>query len=106
MRSFFKILPILAVVLVLNHCSGALRDQIVEASCGQCNLGLKKEGCDLAIRHKGKAYFVKGTGIDDHGDAHAEDGFCQRIRKARVSGRFEEGYFVADSFELLPLESS
>ena len=42
----------------------------VEASCGQCNFGLAEpQGCDLAVRIQGKAYFVDGAHIDDHGDA-------------------------------------
>jgi Family of unknown function (DUF6370) len=50
--------------------------QIVETSCGQCKLGLAGKSCDLAVRINGKAYFVDGTTIDEHGDAHAKDGFC------------------------------
>lgn len=79
-----------------------IKDQIVEAGCGRCQLGLKKKGCDLAIRIDGKAYFVDGTGIDDHGDAHATDGLCNHIRKARVSGRIVGDRFKASSFQLLP----
>jgi hypothetical protein len=37
----------------------------------------------LAVRI-GKPYFVDGTSIDSHGDAHADDGFCAAIRKAEV----------------------
>lgn len=81
-----------------------IRNQIVEASCGQCQFHLPGKGCDLAVRIDGKAYFVDGTGIDDHGDAHAKDGFCQRIRKARVSGRIVNHRFQATTFELLPLQ--
>lgn len=50
----------------------------------------------------GKAYFVDGTGIDDHGDAHANDGFCNKIRKAKVQGEVVEGRFKARYFALLP----
>ena len=57
--------------------SFALTDQVVEAACGQCLFGLTGDGCDLAIRVDGQAYFVDGTNIDEHGDAHAEDGFLQ-----------------------------
>jgi hypothetical protein len=78
-------------------------DAVVEAGCGQCVLGQPGNGCDLAIRFEGAVYFVDGTSIDDHGDAHAEDGFCQAIRQARVSGRIENGRFHAESFELLNL---
>lgn len=83
-----------------------LEDKIVEAACGQCQFQLKseKQSCDLAIRVNGKAYFVDGSSIDDHGDAHAADGFCQRIRNARVTGEISKGRFHAESFQVLPLE--
>jgi hypothetical protein len=77
----------------------------VEASCGQCKLGLKGKGCSLAIRMDGKAYFVDGSEIDSHGDAHAEDGFCNRIRKAKVQGEVVNNRFKATYFVVLP-ESS
>lgn len=74
----------------------------VEASCGQCRFGLEGKGCDLAVRLDGKAYFVDGSNIDDHGDAHAEDGFCNAVRKAQVQGEVKEGRFYATYFQLLP----
>lgn len=79
--------------------------QVVETSCGQCQFGMKeKKGCDLAVRIKGKGYFVEGTHLDDHGDAHADDGFCEAIRKAEVQGKVKEGRFVVSYFKLLPLK--
>lgn len=75
---------------------------IVEASCGQCSFGLKGKSCDLAVRIKGKAYFVEGTTIDEHGDAHAKDGFCQAIRKAEVIGKLVKGKFKVTYFKVLP----
>ncbi len=78
--------------------------QVVEASCGQCNFGLKdKKGCDLAVRINGKAYFVKGTKIDEHGDAHSSDGFCETIRKAEVQGKVDGDQFKVTYFKLLPV---
>lgn len=76
--------------------------QTVEAACGQCKFNLKGTGCNLSVRIKGKAYFVDGSKIDDHGDAHADDGFCNKIRKATVSGKVVNDRFVATSFKLLP----
>ncbi len=73
----------------------------LEASCGSCNFNMAKKGCFLAIKKDGIAYEVKGTGLDDHGDAHAKDGFCMAVRKARVQGKVEHGYFIANYFELL-----
>jgi hypothetical protein len=73
----------------------------LETSCGSCNFQMAKKGCFLAVKQAGKAYEVKGTGLDDHGDAHAADGFCLAVRRARVQGKIENGYFVAQYFELL-----
>jgi hypothetical protein len=75
---------------------------VVEASCGQCKFGLKGKGCSLAVRLDGKAYFVDGTDIDSHGDAHDKDGFCNAIRQAKVQGQVVDGRFKATYFELLP----
>lgn len=83
----------------------ALVDAIVDVACGQCQFGLPGKGCDLAIRIEGRALFVDGTGIDDHGDAHAADGLCNAVRRARVSGRVVDGRFRATSLELLPAGS-
>lgn len=76
--------------------------QIVKTACGECKFGLKGNGCHLAVQIKGKAYFVTGTSIDEHGDAHAKDGFCNAIRKAKVSGKIVGDKFAVTSFELLP----
>jgi hypothetical protein len=75
---------------------------IAEASCGQCQFKMQGKGCNLAVRIKGKPYFVDGTKIDDHGDAHAMDGFCQKIRKAEIKGTIVNNRFVATYFKLLP----
>lgn len=74
----------------------------VEASCGQCKFGLKGKGCSLAVRIDGKAYFVDGSDIDSHGDAHADDGFCNKIRKANVQGEVVDNRFKLSYFKLLP----
>lgn len=75
---------------------------VVDASCGQCKFGLAGSDCDLAVRIDGKAYFVDGTHIDSHGDAHASNGFCNAIRKAKVQGEVVDGRFKATYFQLLP----
>ena len=77
--------------------------QIVEASCGQCRFGMEGKSCDLSVRIDGKPYFVEGTSIDAHGDAHAKDGFCASIRKAEVIGTLKNNKFVVTYFKLLPL---
>lgn len=79
--------------------------QVVEASCGQCQFGMKGTGCSLAVRIDGKSYFVEGTKIDDHGDAHAGDGFCEAIRKAEVQGKVVKNKFKVTYFKLLPVNN-
>jgi hypothetical protein len=101
---------IVTLLFILTFSLGFAQDkketpktQIVEASCGQCQFGMKsKSGCDLAVRMDGKSYFVEGTKLDDHGDAHAEDGFCSAIRKAEVVGEVKDNKFVVSHFKLLP----
>jgi len=80
------------------------KETTVEASCGQCRFHMAGKGCTLAVRVEGKSYFVEGTGIDDHGDAHGIAGFCNAVRKARVKGRVEGEKFRVETFELLPEE--
>jgi hypothetical protein len=75
---------------------------VVEAACGTCMFDMPGSGCSLAVRIDGHAHYVDGAKLDDFGDAHAADGFCNAIRQARVSGRLEGERFVAAAFELLP----
>ncbi|GAB3322984.1 hypothetical protein GCM10027511_31490 [Hymenobacter humi] len=87
---------------VTNASAVPADTMLVEAACGQCRLGLPSKGCDLAVRVAGRAYFVSGTGIDSHGDAHAKDGFCNAIRQARVQGKVVDNKFNATYFQLQP----
>lgn len=88
--------------LPIHKPDTAKRIQLVEASCGECQLGLAGKGCNLAVRIDGKSYFVDGTKIDDHGDAHAKDGFCETIRKAEVQGEIINNRFKATYFKVIP----
>lgn len=98
------------IFLLLFGCSSKEMkqyDQIMDASCGQCMFAMDEQvGCDLAVRIDTKAFFVKGAAIDDYGDAHAEDGFCNSIRKAKVKGYVQESIFIVTSLELLSAGSS
>lgn len=73
----------------------------VETACGECMFKMDGKGCDLAVKIDGKAYFVDGRGINDFGDAHADDGFCNAIRKATVTGEIVDGRFKAKSMQLI-----
>ena len=75
-------------------------DGLVLASCGMCNFGTKDKTCSLSIQINENAYNVKGTHIDDHGDSHAKDGFCNSVRIAKVSGKVKNNNFIAETFVL------
>lgn len=81
-----------------------LKNQIVEASCGTCQFGLEGKKCELAVKIDSKAYFVDGTTIKDHGDEHGKNGFCNAVKKAKVSGSVVDGRFKSTSFALVKAE--
>jgi hypothetical protein len=110
MRSF---LSAIACLLFISSAFGQKSDpkvsipdpnkkiQVVETACGECQFKLAGKGCDLAVRIDGKAYFVDGTDIDSHGDAHAKDGFCKVVRRAEVQGNLVNDRFKVTYFKLL-----
>jgi hypothetical protein len=93
---------IILSLLIFASCGNEVK-QNVEIACGQCQFDLNsKDGCDLAVKIDGKAYFVEGFNIDDFGDAHDEHtGFCEVVRKGEVVGKIENNKFVASSIELV-----
>lgn len=111
---FSKLMMISAILILQAGCntdpmphqqeSPQERVIMVQASCGQCQFGMDGDGCDLAIRLGEKSYFVDGSGIDDHGDAHHENGLCNCVRNAEVSGKIIDGRFKVTQFELLPTQ--
>ena len=104
MKKLFTFLFVMfSVVILAQDKNEASKIQIVEASCGQCQFGMEGKSCDLAVRIDGKSYFVEGTNIDAHGDAHANDGFCASIRKAAVIGTIKDNKFVVTYFKLQPI---
>lgn len=70
-----------------------------EAACGICMFNMEGKECELAVRINDSKYYVVGTGIDDHGDAHSEKGFCHAIRKATVQGKVIDNKFHITYFK-------
>jgi hypothetical protein len=73
----------------------------LDATCGTCMFKMDGKGCMLAVKFKDKNYFVEGTDIDDHGDAHDKDGFCNAIKKAKVQGSVIGDKFLVTYFALI-----
>jgi len=92
---------VLLFLSIISCKKEMISDKLVEASCGQCQFNMEGKGCDLAIRIDDNSYYVEGADIDDHGDAHAADGFCEAIKKAKVSGKIAGGKFSASSFKIV-----
>ena len=105
-KSAFMKKLILTALLAFGVSAGAqekteLKNRVVEASCGECQFEMDGKSCDLAVKIDGRAYFVEGMKIDDYGDAHAHNGLCNTIRKAKVTGEIKNDKFVATSFVLV-----
>lgn len=112
-----KIRKILLTTLILFICSYTFGQQkkiianvvdsskeilTAEVSCGECQFKMAGKGCDLAVRINGKCYFVDGTTIEDHGDAHAKDGFCESIKKADIQGEIKGDRIKVSYFKIKP----
>jgi|GEM_PF-512426 len=108
MKKFYLLLltvGLLTQALQAQKKSKNINQKTVEASCAQCKFKVKEpQGCDLAIRVKGRIYFLDGTNLDAHGDAHEEDGFCNAIRQAVVTGTIKGNRIQVSQFNLKPLE--
>jgi hypothetical protein len=73
----------------------------LDASCGICQFKMEGKDCALAVKYEGKYYYVEGTDIDDHGNAHDKHGFCNAVRKAKVQGELVGDKFRVTWFELV-----
>ena len=81
-----------------NH--GMRVNLIVDASCARCQFNKADDECLLAVEINAEMYYVDGTTIDDHGDAHGSDGFCNVIRKAHVECVVDGNKFLLDKLSL------
>ena len=68
-------------------------------SCGMCNFMSGDNDCALAIKVGRNVLSLKDVGIDDHGDSHAKDGYCNVIKKVYVEGRVRGKTFKANKME-------
>lgn len=78
----------------------------LDVACGMCQFEMKGEDCALAARLKDRSYYIEGTHIDSHGDAHAKDGFCNMVRRAVVQGGVAGDKYKVTYFKLLPVNTT
>ena len=90
----------------ISKLNPTLKVQKVKTACGQCMFGMAGKGCTLAVRIKNKTYFVEGTDINDHGDAHSNVGFCNKVRNAEVQGEIIDKKYRVTYFKLIDLEAA
>lgn len=84
-----------------------LKDETVMAACGTCVFDMPDvAGCQWAVEIKDSYYLVQSAYLPDDHDSHAPDGMCMMPREAKVTGSLHGDRFVADAFELLPLEGA
>jgi hypothetical protein len=101
-----RIIGLFSISLVLTSCAVTQKstetiEGVYEVTCGLCNFEMTGDECALAIKIENKHYYVEGSAIDEHGDAHADDGLCTVVRKANVRGVIKRGVFQAESIELI-----
>lgn len=72
-----------------------------EVACEICMFNIEGQECELAVSIKGSKYYVIGTGIVDHGDAHSKRGFCNAVRKVNIQGKIIDSKFHVTHFELV-----
>jgi len=100
--TFLLIIDISTISQQISHDTHGMRiNLIVDASCAKCQFNKEDDECLLAVEINSEIYYVDGTTIDDHGDAHGSDGFCNVIRKAHVEGAIEGNKFLLEKFSLL-----
>ena len=69
-------------------------------SCGMCNFMNGDNDCALAIKVGPKVLKVRGVNIDDHGDSHASDGYCNVIKKTYVEGIVRKDVFLPTKIDV------
>lgn len=72
----------------------------VLVSCGMCNFMNGDNDCALAIKIGSKVLKVRGVGIDDHGDSHDRDGYCNVIKKTYVEGIVRNNTFLPTKMDV------
>lgn len=71
-----------------------------KASCGICMFDMQGEKCELAVQFNDSKYYVEGADIDDYGDAHSDEGFCNAIIDVSIQGEIINNTFLLTFFKV------
>lgn len=103
--------PILALSLSLCAMLGCtddgqkLENATVKIGCGRCQFHMAEaQGCPFAAEIDGQHYLIQGRVPEDH-QSHAQDGICNMVREAKVSGTLRDGKLITTKLDLLPAQS-
>lgn len=100
-----KIKLFLICLIISSSCATSRINKevqgVYEIACGKCIFDMTGDECDLAVLINEKHYYVEGSHIDDHGDAHTENGLCNTSRKAQIKGVVKFGVFVAEYINII-----
>ena len=75
----------------------------VLVSCGMCNFMNGDNDCALTVKIGSRVLKVEGVGIDDHGDSHASDGYCNVIKKKYVEGIVRKNSFLPTKMDAVKI---
>ena len=74
-------------------------DGNVLISCGMCNFFTEDKICSVSVKIGKDVFKVHGVNIDDHGNSHAVDGYCNVIKRAYVNGELKNNKLHAEKVE-------
>lgn len=95
-----KLIFVFVLLFSVSIFAQKIENLTVDAACGMCQFKVKSnKGCAMAVKIDGKVYNVEGLDKKTFGNAHAEDGYCNMMKKAIVSGEIKKGKFYATSFK-------
>lgn len=103
--------PIMALALSTLTAFGCAEDgqkienATVKIGCGRCQFHMEEaQGCPFAAEIDGQHYLIQGRVPEDH-QSHAQDGICNMVREAKVSGTVRDGKLITTQLDLLPAKN-
>lgn len=82
-----------------------IENKVVQTGCGMCMFKVNSaKSCGVYAKIDNQFYEVIGLDKKVVGTGHEADGYCEVVKKARVSGEIKRGKFYATSFKYIETE--